>query len=268
MNTTNEQLLRIAGEAADIAGRILLSHWRDRPSLQVAHKAEFDFVTVVDHRAERAIVEHILNHFPAHKIFAEEGGKSGRAAAEVEWIIDPLDGTANYIHGVPCFAVSIAARREGEIVAGVVLDPLRQEEFTAVRGAGAFRNGERLQVSTSTHLQECLIATGFPFRDKRLVPSYLRMFNSFFEQVRDLRRMGSASLDLAYVAAGVFDGFWEYILSPWDFAAGVLLIEEAGGKVSGFSAQENYWETGNIVASNGRVHEIMQRIVGENDRGN
>ncbi|MCL4704375.1 inositol monophosphatase [bacterium] len=264
MNTTNEQLLQIAGEAADIAGQILLARWRDRLALQIDHKAEADFVTEVDRKSEQAIVAHILQHFPQHKIFAEEGGKSGFAAAEIEWIIDPLDGTSNYIHGVPCFAVSIAARQAGEIVAGVVFDPLRQEKFTAMRGAGAFRNGRKLQVSSSTRLQDCLIATGFPFRDKRLVPPYLRMFNAFFEQVRDLRRMGAASLDLAYVAAGVFDGFWEYILNPWDFAAGVLLIEEAGGKVSGFSAEEDFWETGNVVASNGKVHELMQRIVAEN----
>jgi len=193
---------------------------------------------------------------------AEEGGCSG-GDGEIEWIIDPLDGTTNFIHGVPCFAVSIAARRRGQIVAGVVFDPLRLEKFTAVRGGGAFRNGVRLQVSASRQLQECLLATGFPFRVKHLANSYLRIFQAFFAQVRDLRRMGAASLDLALVAAGVFDGFWEYDLNPWDFAAGSLLVEEAGGKISGFTPEENFWESGNIVASNGHIHALMQALLAE-----
>lgn len=260
MITSNEKLLSVAGEAAGLAGRILLARWRDRPALQVDHKAEFDFVTEVDRQSEQAIVAHLRRHFPQHKMLAEEGGTSG-GGGEVEWIIDPLDGTTNFIHGVPCFAVSIAARRQGEIVVGVVFDPLRQEQFTAVCGGGAFRNGERLRVSSSQRLQECLVATGFPFRAKHLAGSYLRIFHEFFEQVRDLRRMGSASLDLALVAAGVFDGFWEYDLNPWDFAAGSLLVEEAGGRISGFTPGENFWESGNIVASNGHVHALMQDLI-------
>ncbi len=262
MITSNERLLAVAGEAAELAGRILLARWRDRPGLQVDHKAEFDFVTEVDRQSEQIIVSHLHRHFPRHKILAEEGGSSG-GDGEIEWIIDPLDGTTNFIHGVPCFAVSIAARRRGEILAGVVFDPLRQEKFTAVRGGGAFRNGVRLQVSASRLLQECLIATGFPFRLKHLANSYLRIFQAFFAQVRDLRRMGAASLDLALVAAGVFDGFWEYDLNPWDFAAGSLLVEEAGGKISGFTPQENFWESGNIVASNGHIHALMQALLAE-----
>ncbi|MDZ7266601.1 MAG: inositol monophosphatase [candidate division KSB1 bacterium] len=260
--TSHENLLAVAAEAASLAGRILLSRWRDRPALQVDHKAEFDFVTEVDRQSEQVIVTHLRRHFPQHKILAEEGGLS-EGAGEVEWIIDPLDGTTNFIHGVPCFAVSIAARRQGVIIAGVVYDPLRQEQFSAVRGGGAFRNGERLRVSASHRLSECLIATGFPFRAKHLAGSYLRLFRNFFEQVRDMRRMGAASLDLALVAAGVFDGFWEYNLNPWDFAAGSLLVEEAGGRISGFTTGENFWESGNIVASNGRVHALMQELIAE-----
>jgi len=178
----------------------------------------------------------------------------------VQWIIDPLDGTANFIHGVPQFAVSIAAREQGQIVAAVVWDSLHDELYTAVREGGAFLNDVRLHVTTSTALSQCLLGTGFPFRAKHLLPSYLWMFQTFFGRVRDLRRMGAASLDLAYVAAGRFDAYWEYNLNPWDFAAGALLVSEAGGRVTGFEAQDDFWRSGNILASNGTVHALLQEI--------
>jgi myo-inositol-1(or 4)-monophosphatase len=248
-------------QAARLGGEILKKHVDEAQTRHVSAKSEFDFVTNVDHESEAVIVAHLQENFPEHKILAEEGGARGAAAAEVEWIIDPLDGTANYIHGVPNFAVSIAARQCGEVLVGVVYDPLRDELFTAVRGQGAFLNGKRLQVTATAHLHDCLIATGFPFRVKELSSSYLKMFANFFGHVRDLRRLGAASLDLAYVAAGRFSGYWEYRLNPWDFAAGVLLVEEAGGRVTGFAAQENFWSTGNILASNGLVHEHMTALV-------
>lgn len=257
----HKDLLDVAIQAARLGGGILKKHAGEAHTRHIAAKSEFDFVTNVDHESEAAVVAHLQKHFPDHKILAEEGGVSGAATAEVEWIIDPLDGTANYIHGVPNFAVSIAARKGGEVLVGVVYDPLREELFTAARGQGAFLNGTRLQVTTTALLHDCLIATGFPFRMKDLSASYLKMFANFFEHVRDLRRLGAASLDLAYVAAGRFSGYWEYRLNPWDFAAGVLLVYEAGGRVTGFAEHENFWSTGNILASNRLVHEHMTALV-------
>lgn len=257
----SKELLEVALQAAHRGGKILKAHLHEVHARRIEAKSEFDFVTNVDHESEAAVVAHLQQHFPDHKILAEEGGASGAASSEVEWIIDPLDGTANYIHGVPNFAVSIAARRRSELLVGVVFDPLRDELFTARKGEGAFLNGKRIHVTTTAHLHDCLIATGFPFRAKELAASYLRMFEAFFGQVRDLRRLGTASLDLAYVAAGRFSGYWEYRLNPWDFAAGVLLVQEAGGLVSGFYEHDDFWSTGNILASNGKVHAQMEALV-------
>lgn len=259
MNLQN--FLEVGIQAARLGGDILKKHVGEAHTRHVAAKSEFDFVSNVDHESEAAILAHVQKNFPDHKILAEESGAHGENTAGVEWIIDPLDGTANYIHGVPNFAVSIAARQRGEVLVGVVYDPLREELFTAARGQGAFLNGVRLQVTTTARLHDGLIATGFPFRVKELSASYLKMFANFFEHVRDLRRLGAASLDLAYVAAGRFSGYWEYRLNPWDFAAGVLLVEEAGGRVTGFFAEEDFWSTGNILASNGLVHEHMTALV-------
>lgn len=271
-----QKLLDVATTAAQIGGEVLLSFAKRRGRLLIDAKAEFDFVTDADRAAEEKIVHHILAAFPAHQILAEEqvytseprhtaaSLKEHQAAKPgdvVQWIIDPLDGTTNYIHGVPNFAVSIAAKRAGEILAGVVWDPVRRELFTAMSGGGAFLNGVPIHVSQNTQLRDCLLATGFPFRVRSRIDSYLRIFRMFFDSVRDLRRIGAASLDLAYVAAGRFDGFWEYGLSPWDFAAGLLLIREAGGMVSGFDEDEDFWTTGNLIASNGKLHRMMRDII-------
>jgi myo-inositol-1(or 4)-monophosphatase len=260
MPSKYHDFLAAAIEAARIGGRILRESFAQRHMLQVDNKAEFDFVTAVDRESEAAIVACLLHHFPRHAILAEEGGASGENGSTVQWIIDPLDGTANFIHGVPQFAVSIAAREQDQIVAGVVLDPMRDELYTATIDAGAFLNGARLRVTTSTELHQCLLATGFPFRAKDLIDSYLWMFKTFFGRVRDLRRLGAASLDLTYVAAGRFDAFWEYHLNLWDFAAGALIVREAGGQVTGFAAEDDFWSTGNILASNGKVHAVLQEI--------
>lgn len=260
MRTKHHDLLIVAIEAAQTGGDILREKFAQRQGLQIDQKAEADFVTAVDRESETAIVSCLHRHYPGHAVLAEEGGASGAEQSEVQWIIDPLDGTANFIHGVPQFAVSIAARAQGQIVAGVVWDPMRRELYTAQRGAGAFLNGARLQVTASTALHQCLLATGFPFRAKHLLDSFLWMFKTFFGRVRDLRRLGAASLDLAYVAAGRFDAYWEFNLNLWDFAAGFLLVCEAGGTVTGFAEEDDFWRSGNILASNGKVHALLQEI--------
>ncbi|MDZ7343298.1 MAG: inositol monophosphatase [candidate division KSB1 bacterium] len=271
-----QKLLDVATAAAQVGGEVLLTFAKRHDTLLVDPKAEFDFVTEADRAAEEKIVAQILGAFPAHQIVAEEqtypslpqhaapsstGHPTPKANEVVQWIIDPLDGTTNYIHGVPNFAVSIAAKQGSKIVVGVIWDPVRRELFTTTAGGGAFLNGAPIQVSQNTNLRDCLLATGFPFRAKPRIDSYLRMFRKFFDSARDIRRMGAASLDLAYVAAGRFDGFWEYGLSPWDFAAGSLLIREAGGMVSGFDDDEDFWKTGNILASNGRLHRTMREMI-------
>jgi myo-inositol-1(or 4)-monophosphatase len=262
-----QHLLDVAADAAQAGGETLLAMAARRETLRIETKAESDFVTVADRAAEDTIVKRLLQAFPDHQILAEEqthaqpGEKSSVSSASVQWIIDPLDGTTNYIHGVPNFSVSIAARQNAEVIAGVVWDPLHRELFTATKGGGAFLNGKPIHVSASARLRDGLIATGFPFRVRHFLDSYSRMFKDFLQAARDLRRFGSAALDLAYVAAGRFDGFWEYCLNPWDFAAGALLVREAGGEISGFTTNQNFWETGNILASNGKLHQAMREII-------
>jgi myo-inositol-1(or 4)-monophosphatase len=255
-----KELLDTAIAAAEIGGEVLLDFLPELRALKVEAKAEFDFVTQVDHAAEEAIAARIRDSFPGHQIIGEERGLSG-SDESTRWIIDPLDGTTNYIHGVPNFAVSIAVEREKQIVAGVVFDPMSGELFSAMAGNGAFLNGQRLQVSDNTELDQCLLATGFPFRRKDLADDYLASFKNFFGKVRDVRRMGAASIDLAYVAAGRFDGFWEIGLSMWDFAAGFLLVKEAGGKVTGFTPHDDLWKSGNILATNQLIHSQLNELL-------
>ncbi len=261
-----QHVLDVATTAAQAGGEALLAMAQHRETLRIEAKAESDFVTAADRAAEATIVSRILSAFPDHLILAEEQTHSAPEASAAnpettQWIIDPLDGTTNYIHGVPNFAISIAAKQNEEVVAGVVWDPLRHELFTATASGGAFLNGKPMRVSASTRLRDSLIATGFPFRVRHLLGAYLRMFQEFMSAARDIRRLGAASLDLAYVAAGRFDGFWEYRLNPWDFAAGALLVREAGGIISGFGVDENFWETGNILASNGKLHQLMREVI-------
>jgi myo-inositol-1(or 4)-monophosphatase len=262
-----ESMLEVAVIAAKAGGNALTAMGQRRETLHIEAKAEADFVTMADRASEAIIISHLLNAFPDHQILAEEqthsdnGKPAPTAAAAVQWIIDPLDGTTNFIHGVPNFSVSIAAKQRDEVIAGVVWDPTRHELFTATAGGGAFLNGKPIHVSESSRLRDGLIATGFPFRLRQHLPSYFRMFQEFLAAARDIRRLGSAAIDLAYVACGRFDGFWEYGLNPWDFAAGVLLIREAGGQIAGFDDKENFWETGNILASNGKLHQAMREII-------
>ncbi|WP_308388621.1 inositol monophosphatase family protein [Acidithiobacillus sp. AMEEHan] len=243
--------IRAARKAGDIISRSI-----DRVNeVRVANKGPHDFVTEIDQRAEAAIVEIIQRAYPEHGILAEEGTRV--EAEEYEWIIDPLDGTTNFIHAVPSLAVSIGVRRHGRMEHAVVYDPLRNELFTASRGGGAHLNDRRLRVSQRKELDDSLIATGFPFRDFSYLDHYLSIFKNLLQRTAGLRRAGSAALDLAYVAAGRYDGFWEFHLKPWDIAAGTLLIQEAGGLATDFHGEQNFFESGNIVGGNLRIHALL-----------
>lgn len=249
--------LNIAVRAARSAGRILLRYLDRVDDLRVETKSRNDFVTEVDRAAEAAIVQELRAKFPTHAILGEEGGKQGADECDSQWIIDPLDGTTNYLHGFPQFAVSIGLRHKGQWECAVVYDPLREELFTAVRGRGAQLNDRRLRVANRPSLEGALIGTGFPFRDTRRIDIYAEMCKAMCQATAGLRRPGSAALDLAYVAAGRTDGFWELDLAPWDFAAGALLILEAGGTVTDLSGGPRYFETCNLVAGNLPVHRAM-----------
>ncbi|RKZ84751.1 MAG: inositol-1-monophosphatase [Candidatus Parabeggiatoa sp. nov. 3] len=252
-------MLNIAIRAARSAGTYIVRSLEKRPNLQIERKGQNDFVTEVDRQAEAAIIDILRKAYPNHAILAEESGTQQGEA--YQWVIDPLDGTTNFLHGNPQFAVSIGLRHEGRLELGVIYDPLRDELYTASRGTGALLNDRRLRVSRLMSLEDALLGTGFPFRKQHHIHSYLNTFNALFSQVADIRRAGSAALDLAYVAAGRLDGFWEIGLNEWDMAAGVLLIQEAGGLVSDFSGGNDYFNTGNIVAGSPKAFKgILQTI--------
>lgn len=223
--------------------------------LNITEKSQNDFVTEVDNAAEKEIIRTIRAAFPEHAILAEESGLQG--VSDFQWIIDPLDGTTNYLHGFPQFAVSIALKNKKTLEQAVVYDPLRQELFTASRGRGAHLNDRRIRVTSRRGLEGALLGTGFPFKQQQHLDAYLETFKSLFPMTAGIRRAGSAALDLAYVAAGRLDGFWELGLSPWDMAAGALLVEEAGGFISDFAGTKDFLETGNVVAANPRIQKIV-----------
>lgn len=251
--------LNIAITAARKAGSLILRRMDRLDTLNVTLKGKNDYVSDVDRQAENEIVTILRRAYPNHAILAEEGGS--QAGDDYQWIIDPLDGTTNYLHGFPQFAISIALTHRGTLEEAVVYDPLREELFTASRGAGAFLNDRRLRVTRLKGLEGALLGTGFPFRQQEHLDAYLGMFKALHNGTAGIRRPGSAALDLAYVAAGRLDGFWEIGLSRWDMAAGVLLIREAGGMVSDFSGGDEYLDTGNIVAGNPKVFvAILQAI--------
>jgi myo-inositol-1(or 4)-monophosphatase len=253
-------MLNTAVKAARKAGSIINRASLDVDLVKVASKGRSDFVTEVDRAAEQAIVDILLKAYPDHAILAEESGASGDS--EYTWIIDPLDGTTNFIHGFPQYAVSIALRHREHVTQAVVFDPTRNELFTASRGRGAFLNERRIRVSKRSKLSECLIGTGFPFRSLEHLDEYVRMFRSVTEHTAGIRRPGAAALDLAYVAAGRLDGFWEIGLSPWDMAAGSLLILEAGGLVSDFKGEAAYLDEGRIVCGAPKVFPQLLNLVG------
>lgn len=263
------QFLEVAIETAMEAGGILLSEF-DHPA-KISYKGEVDLVTQADRRSEDAIVGRLRGYFPKHAIVAEEGGGQ-EGDGRHRWIVDPLDGTTNFAHGYPCFAVSIGLEQEGELVTGVVYQPITKELFTASRGEGAFLNERQIQVSQIDHLSTSLLATGFPSAKRARNPN-IHYYWNFTLRSHGVRRDGSAALDLAAVACGRFDGFWEFGLHPWDTAAGVLLVREAGGIVTNFSGQPYHVGDYETLASNGRIHmelrqvgaEIEQQIANESE---
>jgi myo-inositol-1(or 4)-monophosphatase len=255
--------INIAVKAARRAGQIINRASHDLDVLKVSTKQPNDFVTEVDRAAEAAIVETLREAYPQYGILAEESGASGGAGSEWQWIIDPLDGTTNFIHGLPQYAVSIALARNGTVEQAVVFDPNRNELFTASKGGGAFLNDRRIRVSRRDRLQEALVGTGFPYRAFDHIDAYLDIFKELTRRTAGLRRPGAASLDLAYVACGRYDGFWEFGLSPWDMAAGALLISEAGGLVSDLKGDAGWLESGNIVAGTPKVFAPLLGIVQE-----
>ena len=254
-------MLNIAVRAAR-AGGDFISRYIDRvDSLSITEKSRNDFVSEVDKGAEKAIIDVIRKSYPDHSILAEESGN--HKGNEYEWIIDPLDGTTNFLYGFPQFAVSIAVRHKNRITQGVVYNPLSQELFSASRGDGAQLNGRRIRVSPRKSLEGALLGTGIPYRENQmhLMDDYLGMLKALVPGTAGIRRPGSAALDLAYVAAGRYDGFWEMDLNIWDIAAGVLLVEEAGGLVGDLSGGMDYLKTGNIVAANPKVFKgMLQKI--------
>lgn len=252
--------INIAIRAARSAGNLLLRYFDRVDTLTIDSKGLNDFVTEVDRAAEQVIIDVLRKSFPDHAILAEEsGGQGGRS--DYEWIIDPLDGTTNYLHGFPQFSVSIALKHRNELQTGVVYDPLREELFTAERGGGAFVNERRMRVTTRKDLNGALLGTGIPFRDQTHMDAYLGMMKDLAKDSSGIRRPGSAALDFAYLAAGRIDGFWELGLAPWDFAAGALLVKEAGGVVSDMAGGERYLDTGNVVAGGLRVHQAMLKAI-------
>ncbi|MEE4376668.1 MAG: inositol-1-monophosphatase [Candidatus Competibacteraceae bacterium] len=251
----------IAQRAALNAGKVILRYWERLDRLTVNVKQRNDFVTEADVQAEQEIIYVLRKAFPSHSILAEERGNTQGTDDEYQWLIDPLDGTTNFIHGFPHFAVSIALRFKGRLEIGVVYDPLRQEMFTAARGNGARLNDRRIRVKAVPNLESALLGTGFPLRQPEHIPAYLNMFGSLFTRCGELRRAGAAALDLSYVAAGRLDGFWEIGLNAWDIGAGALLVQEAGGLVSDFSGGHNFLKNGNIVAGNAKLFKVLLQTI-------
>ena len=254
------ELIETATAAARAGGAVLLRSWRALPKDSVEEKQKNDFVTQADRDSEAAIIERIREDFPDDAFLGEEGGASGGKNAKRTWIIDPLDGTSNFVSGFPFWSVSIAARQGEELVVAAVWDPLREEMYAAERGSGASRNGTAVGVTDRRDLDGAFLATGFPFRHREKIDLYLSLFREVFQHARAIRRAGSAALDLAMVAAGVFDGFFEFRLSVWDIAAGALLIREAGGELTDFSGGGEFWSRGNIVAGTHGVARGLREI--------
>ena len=255
-------MINVAVRAAREAGKIINRASLDLDLLRVTQKSARDFVTEVDRASEQAIIEILLKAFPQHGILGEETGTAhGRADSDHQWIIDPLDGTTNFIHGMPVYAVSIALAHHGVVQHGVVYDPSRDELFTASRGGGAFLNNRRLRVSKRTRLDDALIGTGFPFRKGDDLDTYLEMFKKVAERCVGLRRPGAAAIDLAYVAAGRYDGFFEIGLKPWDVAAGSLLVTEAGGLVGNFTGESDFLHREELVTGSPRIYAQLVALL-------
>jgi myo-inositol-1(or 4)-monophosphatase len=250
-------MLGIAVRAARRAGSIINRAALDSGGLQIRSKQANDFVTEVDRAAEAAIIEAVQKSYPEHAILGEESGAIETGKAEYRWIIDPLDGTTNFIHGFPQYCVSIGVEHRGVLAHGVVYDPGRNELFTASKGRGAFLNDRRIRVSKCLKLQDALVGTGFPFKEMARADLYLRQLRTLMEKSSGVRRAGAAALDLAYVACGRLDAFWELGLSPWDMAAGALLIQEAGGLVGDLEGDQGFMESGDLCAATPKLFTIL-----------
>ena len=260
-------MINVAVKAARAAGSIINHAALDIESVRVSQKNANDFVTEVDHKAEAAIIETLLTAYPGHGIWAEESGREqGAADSEFVWIIDPLDGTTNFIHGLPTYCVSIALAVRGKVEQAVVYDPTRNDLFTATKGRGAFLNDRRIRVSKRTQLKDALISTGFPYRQGDDFDQYLVMMGDVMRRTAGLRRPGAAALDLAYVAAGYTDGFFEKGLQPWDVAAGSLLVTEAGGLVGNFTGEADFLEQNECLAGTPRIYGQMVGILGRHSK--
>ncbi len=252
-------LLNVAVMAARKAGAVLIRSLNKLDKLNVQEKGRNDYVSDADLAAEKAVIETIHKHYPDHAILAEESGETGES--DTVWIIDPLDGTTNFLHGFPVFAVSIGVQVNGRVEHAVVYDPVRQELFTASRGAGAQLDGRRIRISGQTKLDRSLIGTGFPYKlmQEEMTP-YLKMLETVLRNTAGVRRPGAAALDLAYVAAGRLDAFWETNLNAWDLAAGSLIIREAGGIVSGLDGSEDFLETGHVLAGTPKIYAALAQL--------
>jgi myo-inositol-1(or 4)-monophosphatase len=253
-----DKFLAVAWEAADAAGELIRENWQ-RPKT-IDYKGAIDLVTSVDRETERKIVDVIRGHFPDHSILAEEETDVEGEDNEYRWIIDPLDGTTNFAHGYPQVAISIALEREGQIILGLVYDPLRRECFRAVKGQGATLNEDPIRTSAVDELDKALLATGFPYDRRGKADFYLAFFKAFLTRCQGIRRSGSAALDLCYVACGRIDGFWELKLKPWDIAAGALIVTEAGGSLSDFAGREFSIWGNETLAANNLIHHEMARV--------
>ena len=251
--------LATAVHAAEAAGAVLLDHARS--GFRIDHKAAINLVTDADRQAEESIVRTILSAHPTHRILAEERGRDGATESPYQWIIDPLDGTTNFAHGFPFYSVSIGLEYHGDCIVGVVLDPTRGELFTGVAGEGAYVNGARLRVSSSESLDHSLLVTGFAYDIRETTNNNLDHFSRISLRAQGVRRTGSAALDLCYVASGRFDGYWEVKLSPWDMAAGIVIVREAGGLVSGFEKDTFSLYGQELVATNGRIHHQLLDVI-------
>ncbi len=259
----HQDLLETAVRGAKAGAEVLLHYFRGR-DLQIEAKDTHDLVSRADHESEARVIAEIQRRFPDHRILAEESGWRGDSdggEAEYDWIIDPLDGTANFLQGLPVFCLSIACRHRGDLVAGTVYDPVGDNLFTAVRGGGAHWNGRPMRVSEQPGLEGAFLATGYPFRARKALDLYLDVFREVFLTARAIRRCGAAALDLAYTAAGVYDGFFEFRLSPWDIAAGALLVREAGGVLTDLDGDQGFLTCGNVVAGPRRVQPSLLAAV-------
>ena len=250
-------MLNVAIDAAREAGKFLRQNLGRVRNIQLKEKQEKNLVTEIDRRSEVLIIDMITKHYPRHEILAEESGRTKDRTSEYRWIIDPLDGTTNFTHGFPVFCVSIGVEWKGELLLGVIYDPNFDELYTAEKGKGAFLNGRRLRVSERRSLIESMLVTGFPYNITENPGHAVEHFVNFLMEAQAVRRMGSAAIDLAYVAAGRYEGFWEVALNPWDMAAGVLLVQEAGGKITNFSGKPFSIYEKEVLASNGLIHQSM-----------